>query len=157
MEELEKQINQILFEVINEIADSYLKILIDYIEKYVYQPNEPRKYERTNEFLNSFEKLPQAKKVIKEIVQEIYFDKTKLNYKQQSSGIWQHGTKNSNYTSQMAEILNSQTLNKKYSQLGGALNIGTNGLYWDEFLKYIDENLVKDIQIIFSKKGVMLK
>lgn len=157
MENIEKQINLITAEVINEIAESYLKILIDYIEKYVYQPNEPMKYERTNQFLNSFEKLPQAKKVMREIVQEIYFDKAKLNYKQQSSGIWQHGTKNSNYTSQMAEILNSQTLNMKYSQLGGGLNIGTKGFYWDEFLKYIDENLVKDIQTAFRKKGVMLK
>ena len=35
MENIEKQINLITAEVINEIAESYLKILIDYIEKYV--------------------------------------------------------------------------------------------------------------------------
>ncbi len=157
MEEVEKQINQILVRVINEIADSYLKILIGYIEKYVYEPKQPKQYKRTNQFLNSFEKLPQAKQALNEIIQEIYFNSNKLVYEVQESGIWQHGIEGNSYTNKMAEILNSQTLNKKYSQLSGALNIGTNGLYWNEFLKYIDENLVKDIQTAFSKKGVMLK
>lgn len=157
MEELENQINQILSKVVNEIAESYLKILIDYIEKYVYEPKQPKQYKRTNQFLDSFEKLPQAKQVLNEIIQEIYFNSGKLVYEVQESGIWQHGIEGNNYTNNMAEILNSKTLNEKYSQLGGALNIGTNGLYWDEFLKYIDENLIKDIQTVFSKKGVMLK
>lgn len=157
MENIEKQINQIISQVIEEIAEQYLKKLIEYIEKYVYQPNEPRKYKRTNQFLYSFDKLPKAKKAMNEIIQEIYFDSSKLIYKKQESGIWQHGIEGNNYTSRMAEILNSEQLNKQYSQIEGALNIGLKGLYWDEFLKYIDKNLVKDIQTSFNKKGVMLK
>ncbi len=157
MEKIEKQINQIMSQVINEIAENYLRTLIDYIEKYVYEPKQPKKYERTNQFLNSFEKLPQAKMVMNEIIQEIYFNSSKLVYKEQENGIWQHGTEESNYTTKMAEILNSETLNKQYSQLGGALNIGLKGLYWEEFLKYIDENLIKDIKTSFNKRGVMLK
>lgn len=157
MDKLGKQINQIISQVIEEIAEQYLKKLIEYIEKYVYQSNEPKKYKRTNQFLNSFEKLPQAKKVMSEIIQEIYFNSNKLVYKKQESSIWQHGIDGNNYTTQMAEILNNQMLNKKYSQLGGALNIGIKGLYWEEFLKYIDTNLVKDIQANFNKRGVLLK
>lgn len=157
MKELEKQINQIISEVINEIAENYLKKLTEYIEKYVYQPKEPKQYKRTYEFLNSFQKLPQAKKVMREIIQEIYFDSNKLTYKEQSSGLWQHGIEGSNYVARMAEILNKESLNKKYSQVEGALNIGTNGYYWEEFSKYIDENIVKDIKTSFSKRGVMLK
>lgn len=157
MEDIEKQINQIISQVIEEIAEQYLKKLLEYIEQYVYQPNEPRKYKRTNQFLYSFDKLPKAKKAMNEIIQEIYFDSSKLIYKKQESGIWQHGIEGNNYTSRMAEILNSEQLNKQYSQIEGALNIGLKGLYWDEFLKYIDRNLVKDIQTSFNKRGVMLK
>ena len=157
MEDIEKQINQIISEIIEEITEQYLKKLIQYIDKYVYQPNEPKQYKRTNQFLNSFVKLPQAKKVMSEIIQEIYFDSSSLVYREQESGIWQHGVEGSNYTTKMAEILNSKILNEQYSQLGGGLNIGLKGLYWEEFLKDIDENLIRDIQTSFSKKGMMLK
>jgi len=157
MDEIEKEMNKIIADVIDEIAEKYLKKLTEYIEKYVYQPKEPKQYKRTYEFLNSFQKLPQAKKVTKSFIQEIYFDSEKLEYKKQPSGFWQHGIEGSNYTKRMAEILNSETLNKKYSQVEGALNIGTNGYYWEEFLKYIDENIVKDIKIGFIRRGVMLK
>lgn len=157
MDELEKEINQIISEVIDEIAENYLKKLTEYIEKYVYEPKEPKQYKRTYEFLNSFEKLPQAKKVMREIIQEIYFDSKKLTYEKQASGLWQHGVEGSNYIKRMAEILNNETLNKKYSQVEGALNIGTNGYYWEEFSKYIDDNVVKDIKTSFNKRGVMLK
>lgn len=157
MEKLEKQISQIISQVIDEITEKYLNKLVEYIEKYVYQPEESKQYKRTYEFLNSFQKLPQVKKVMREIIQEIYFDSNKLTYKKQSSGLWQHGIESSNYVVRMAEILNSESLNKKYSQVGGALNIGTNGYYWEEFSKYIDENIVNDIKTSFSKRGVMLK
>lgn len=157
MEDIEKQINKIICEVIDEIAEQYLKKLIEYIEKYVYEPKEPKQYKRTNQFLYSFEKLSKAKKAMNEIIQEIYFNSKNLVYKKQENDIWQHGVEGSNYTSKMAEILNSEILNKQYSQIEGALNIGRKGLYWDEFLKYIDNNLIKDIQTSFSKKGVMLK
>ncbi len=157
MEKLEKKINQIITEVIEEVAEQYLKILIEHIEKYVYEPKEPRQYKRTNQFLYSFEKLSKAKNTMNEIIQEIYFNSSNLIYKKQDSDIWQHGVEGSNYTNKMAEILNSETLNKQYSQIKGALNVGNKGLYWDEFLKYIDNNLIKDIKMSFSKKGVMLK
>lgn len=157
MEDLEQQINQILYQVIDELAKKYLIKLVEFIEKYVYEPNKPKKYERTNQFLQSFVKLPQAKKVMKEIIQEIYFDSNKLTYKKQSSGLWQHGIDGNSYVARMAEILNDESLNKKYSQAKGALNIGINGYYWQEFLKYIDENIEKDIKVSFNRKGVMLK
>lgn len=157
MEDIEKQINKIISQVIEEIAEQYLKKLIEYIEKYVYEPKEPKQYKRTYEFLNSFQKLPQAKKVMREIIQEIYFDSKKLTYKKQDSELWQHGVEGSNYTKRMAEILNNETLNKKYSQVEGALNIGTNGYYWEEFSKYIDDNIVKDIKTGVIRRGVMLK
>lgn len=157
MKDIEKEINKIISEVINEIAEQYLKILIEYIEKYVYEPKEPKQYKRTNQFLYSFERLSKAKKAMNEIIQEIYFNSSNLVYKKQDSDIWQHGVEGNNYTSKMAEILNSENLNKQYSQIEGALNIGSKGLYWDEFLKYIDNNLIGDIQMSFSKKGVMLK
>lgn len=157
MDELENQVNQIISAVINELAENYLKKLCEYIEKYVYNPKEPKQYKRTYEFLNSFQKLPQAKKVMKEFIQEIYFDSNKLTYKEQPSGLWQYGVAGSNYTTRMAEILNNETLNKQYSQVKGALNIGTNGYYWEEFLKYIDDNITRDIKTGFIKRGVMLK
>ncbi len=157
MNEIENKINQIISEVINEIAEIYLKKLSEYIEKYVYEPKEPKQYKRTYEFLNSFQKLPQAKKVMKEFIQEVYFDSNKLTYNQQPSGLWQHGIEGNNYSKKMAEILNNETLNKKYSQVEGALNIGINGYYWNEFLKYIDENIIRDIKNVFIKRGVMLK
>ena len=157
MEKIENQINKIIVEVTNEIAENYLKKLTEYIEKYVYEPKEPKQYKRTYEFLASFQKLPQAKKVMSEIIQEIYFDNKKLTYKEQASGLWQHGVEGSNYTSKMAEILNNEALNKQYSQVKGALNIGINGYYWEEFSKYIDENVVRDIKTGFIKRGVMLK
>lgn len=154
---IEKQINQIINQVIEEIAEKYLNQLIEYIEKYVYEPNEPTKYERTHQFLNSFTKFPKAKKIMGGILQEIYFESANLSYRKQSSGIWQHGREEHNYTKKMAEILNSKEMNSRYSQLGGALNIGISGLYWEEFLKYIDKNLTNDLKNAFAKKGVMLK
>ena len=157
MIDIEKQINQIISQVIDDIAEEYLNKLAEYIQRYVYEPNEPTQYKRTYQFLNSFVKLPKAKKVMGEIIQEIYFESDKLSYEKQSSGIWQHGTEENNYANRMAEILNSKEMNSRYSQLGGALNIGLNGLYWEEFLKDIDKNLVNDIKTAFSKKGVMLK
>lgn len=157
MEELEKQINSIIAQVIDDIADQYLKKLAEYIEKYVYEPREPKQYKRTNQFLESFQKLPKVKQTMREIIQEIYFDSRNLVYKKQESGLWQHGIEESNYSSRMAEILNSESLNKKFSQVEGALNIGENGYYWEEFSKYIDENIAKDIKTEFSKRGVMLK
>ena len=157
MVNIEKQIKQIISQVIEEIAEKYLNQLVEYIERYVYEPNVPTKYERTYQFLNSFTKLPKAKKIMGEILQEIYFESDKLSYRKQSSGIWQHGTEEYNYTNRMAEILNSKEMNSRYSQLGGALNIGISGLYWEEFLKYIDKNLINDLKNAFAKKGVMLK
>ena len=156
MEEIEKEMNQVITKVIEKIAEQYLEKLIDYIDKYVYEPKKPKKYKRTYEFMDSFQKLPQAKIKMSEIIQEIYFDSSKLTYKQQSSGLWQHGVEGENYTKRMAEILNDSELNKQYSQVEGGLNIGKNGYYWEEFLKYIKENIVKDVQAEFKRNGVIL-
>ena len=83
MIDIEKQINQIISQVIDDIAEEYLNKLAEYIQRYVYEPNEPTQYKRTYQFLNSFVKLPKAKKVMGEIIQEIYFESDKLSYEKQ--------------------------------------------------------------------------
>lgn len=157
MEDLEKQINMIISKVIDSVTDKYLKQLRLYIEKYVYQPNEPSRYERTGEFLDSFERLPNAKKLMGDFIQEIYFNPELLSYKKQNSGFWQHGINSFDFRDKMANILNSSEQNKTYSQTEwGALNVGLNGYYWEEFKKYTESHLINDIKSEFKKHGLAI-
>lgn len=154
MEVWEKAINQILDKVFEDLSKYYLDKLVEFIDNLVYKPNPGSTYSRTNQFLNSFEKKNESN--MKEIIQKIYFNSDNLTHEYQSdTGWWQHGVEGLSYTDMMAQILNDKSLNQRYSQGGGATHVNYNSeMYWDEFLKYINDNFKKDFIRTCKKYGM---
>lgn len=69
-----------LKQVIDSISERILNVLLDYIRKDIYDNDEPTKYERTWQFLNSWINNVEASGATGEIVSEIFSDPSRMDY-----------------------------------------------------------------------------
>lgn len=147
-EDIEYKLNK----VVDKMSERALSLLKEIIEEEIYKPKVPiaskpgiQVYERTYDFLNSAWFITEVKKTMMDFTSTLYFDGSKMTY---NPSKWQHGNEDVDRREDMADILSNFQKNEENSDFGGALNVGTEYDYWQEF-QYL---LYKQMPIWFEEE-----
>ena len=143
---MEKLATEAVEEATKEILDIFKR---EYVLKYVYIDN-PREYERTNEFLNSFE-WTTLRKISNVIVTEMFYNPD--NLPTFNADKFQHGSRFSTPEDVRDNLMH--ILNKKGYSSSLWLSVYRDTPYWDEFIKdmFSGGELDKIITKHFVAKG----
>jgi hypothetical protein len=157
-----KNVNSKLEIIVENVSAKALDLLMEIIDKEIYGPKLPKKYERTYEFRDKAWVLSKIQKTVSGCFKELSFDGNKLRYNAEKS---QHGSPNGeDRRNMMANILAFEDLNEKYadwpsdgSRRVGALNVREDYNYWQEFEYFLYQNIFDWFEEEALKQGLKIE
>lgn len=105
-QELKTFFNNVLKKVLDDVAAKIYDTLRDYIQSDIYDVYEPKVYERTYEFIDSWVKSF-AKETAGEIIASVSYEPIESGVMSWNPDKYQHGNQYQDRRLQLAEILNS--------------------------------------------------
>lgn len=159
--QLEKQISNILEDVIDAVAKNLLRDFRQHLDETIYSPRPTLPYEVKNPYKRLRENggfysgwdIAKTRKLIRKLC----FDENKLAAPSYDNGL-AHGGRNEDgdIRSYIAEVLNSLEMNADESYWDGAYYLSEYGGsigYWDSYLIDIDDKVEKWLDDEFKKYG----
>lgn len=139
-------------EAISNTLRKSKKLLTEKINENVYAPKTPKEYKRTYTFANAWQ-LGDKVRSINKVSQSLDYDYTMMVY-DGNNGV--HGNFGVDRRPIMASILENNSINKRDSDFGGALNVSNNdgNNYWEIFKKELDTEIYKYLDEDLGKYGI---
>lgn len=152
-EEFFQQIMRDCQEAISNTLKKSKNLLTETINDKVYSPKTPKEYQRTYTFADAWQ-LGDRIRSRNKVSQSLDYDYTVMVY-DGNSGV--HGNSGVDRRPIMASILENNSMNKRNSDFGGALNVSNNDKdnYWESFKTELDKKIYDFLDEDLSKFGLM--
>lgn len=158
--QLDKELNIILENVINNVSDKLLKDFQQHLDNTIYAAPVGQKYERNYKnggFYSGWEITQNQRSAIYGYIKTLMFNGGNLVAPSENND-WAHGGANGgDQRGKMAWILNSITSNDIYSYNGGAKYLADGGNsvgYWTSYLRDIDKKINQWLDMEFKRYGI---
>ncbi|MHC1722442.1 MAG: hypothetical protein AB9836_04455 [Aminipila sp.] len=143
------ELENALIEAVRKVAEWIQEVIKIKIQEDVYNAGVPLIYERTYEFLNSFNM--DLQKLGNYVVATIFFDPTTMECNPDN---FQHGSNYSDRGSDLREALAEVLNDNKSGALFGYGYWMNRKPFFDDAVAYIDENIFKQFELEMTALGI---